>query len=267
MKTKGELTTQQIVGIIILIVSFVVILAFIFRLNLGETTEKEICHNSVALKGQSALASGPLDCKTSYVCITGGEECEGFSESRTIEVDLDKDEILKTIADEMADCWWMFGEGKIDYTKGIDWGDVTGNKACALCSIISFDIKIKDSESIEFTIGDFYEYLRINEKEKGKSYLYYLTGKSDYNKENSIYDKPLDLTKKYNVLTGISEEGSLKSIGNFFLGSIDDFNDIFFSFIDVPSVKGKERYGHIPVSLVSRDDLGKLECGEFLTKA
>ena len=50
VNTRAELTTQQIVGLIILIISFVIILYFIFALNLGETTDKEICHNSVALR-------------------------------------------------------------------------------------------------------------------------------------------------------------------------------------------------------------------------
>ena len=53
MNKKGELTTHQLVGLIILIVSFAVILFLLFRLNLGETTNKEICHNSVIMKGKS----------------------------------------------------------------------------------------------------------------------------------------------------------------------------------------------------------------------
>ena len=77
---KGELTTQQIVTLIILVVSFAVILFLIFRLNLGETTQKEICHNSVLMKAKSLPGTGYLDCKTNYVCISGGGECDEFSE-------------------------------------------------------------------------------------------------------------------------------------------------------------------------------------------
>ena len=78
---KGELTTQQLIGLIVLIVSFGIILFFFVRLSLGETSDKEICHNSVVLKSQSALKTGPFDCKTSYVCI--GEECEDFNPTIT----------------------------------------------------------------------------------------------------------------------------------------------------------------------------------------
>ena len=46
---KGALTTQQIVLLIILIASFVVILYFFMSAELGEESEKEICHNSVVI--------------------------------------------------------------------------------------------------------------------------------------------------------------------------------------------------------------------------
>ena len=53
MNKKAELTTQQLIGLIVLIVSFGVILFLILRLDLGETSKKEICHNSVLLKDKS----------------------------------------------------------------------------------------------------------------------------------------------------------------------------------------------------------------------
>ena len=120
MKRKGELTTQQLITIIILIVSFGVLLFFIFRLNLGgDVTNKEICHNSVLMKSKSKIGGSALDCRTNYICISGGEKCEGFSATDTVEIDMRgtdddrKKRVMKAIADEMADCWWMFGEGKV----------------------------------------------------------------------------------------------------------------------------------------------------------
>ena len=87
---KGELTTQQIVILIVVITSFVIILFLLFRLNLGETSNKEICHNSVVLKSKGKGFIGKLDCKTSYVCISGGGDCEDISPSATIKIDLSK---------------------------------------------------------------------------------------------------------------------------------------------------------------------------------
>ena len=177
---KGELTTHQLVGLIILIVSFAVILFLLFRLNLGETTNKEICHNSVIMKGKdiaSKFVSGPLDCKTSYLCITGGGECEGINPSETKKIDLNKEnseeELIKVITDEIADCWWMFGEGKINYIG--DWIDKPENletHRCAICSIIKFDESIQESSiklkvnDIEISLGDKYSIITGMEDKK-----------------------------------------------------------------------------------------------------
>ena len=137
---RGELTSHQIVVITILIISFIVILFLLFRLNLGEETQKEICHNSIILQDRSFF-SGPLNCRTNYLCVSGGEDCEDINPMQTIEVDINprptqekteedliKGQIMKSIADEMSDCWWQFGEGKVDYTKGI-----SGTHSCAVC--------------------------------------------------------------------------------------------------------------------------------------
>ena len=78
---RGEMTSQQIVILIILIASFAVLLFFLFRLNLGSETEKEVCHNSVVARGSSVIPTEavPLDCKRSYVCITEDGTCESMT--------------------------------------------------------------------------------------------------------------------------------------------------------------------------------------------
>jgi len=107
MKKKGEMTTQQIVTLVILIASFIVILFFILRLNLGEETEKDVCHNSVITRGSSIVpaASVPLDCKRTYVCITKDGTCENMTTKNEIKVK-DKKEIFIALANELSDCWW-----------------------------------------------------------------------------------------------------------------------------------------------------------------
>jgi len=136
---KGELTTTQLVTLIVLIVSFVIILYFFTRLNLGETGDKEICHNSVVLQEKLATA-GPLDCRTNYVCVSGGEDCKDFSSTIKREVNPNnKLEINQTISDEMDDCWWMFGEGKVDYIRYSWKPDFLVGVHCAICSVVKFD--------------------------------------------------------------------------------------------------------------------------------
>ena len=137
---KAELTTTQLVTTIILIVSFIIILFLIFRLNPGEQSNKEICRNSVVLRANAILrvgVGGDLDCRTNYLCISGGDECKSFTSAK-VEIDLDgKDdekEVMEVIAKEMADCWYMFGEGKVNYGEY-----QSPSVKYALCSFIYFD--------------------------------------------------------------------------------------------------------------------------------
>lgn len=237
---KGELTTKQLVTIIILIVSFIIILFLIFRLNLGGTTDKEICHNSVVLKGQSKIIAGPLDCRTSYVCISGGGECSNMPKASKVSVNPNnKSQVMKAIADEMASCWWMFGEGKIDYGQGITSIDY------ALCSIIEFDGKIQEKTK-EISYSEFYNYLKTIQKEGSQSYLNYLYEVNDVNslviesefKINVSQDKIMT-NGRYSILTGVD---------NNLLDIIDD-DEILKVYI-------------IPTSETS----ARLEQGEFITK-
>ncbi|MBU2503438.1 MAG: hypothetical protein KJ879_00065, partial [Nanoarchaeota archaeon] len=110
LSKRGELTTKQLVTIIILITSFIIVLFLLFQLNLGETSDKEICHNSVTLRAKASVFSGSLDCKTNYLCVSSGGSCEGITETSTAEVDAgNKTQVMEALADEMVSCWWQFG--------------------------------------------------------------------------------------------------------------------------------------------------------------
>lgn len=186
---SGELTTQQLVTIIILIASFIIILLLIFRLNLGKTSDQEICRNSVVVAGKLPLG-GSLDCKTHYFNVTSK----------------DKTEEMKTLADEMSSCWYEFGEGKIDYiSRGI-----TEKVSCSVCSIASFDSRLKDT-SISYQ--EFYDYLRTTKKTETQTYLQYLYGVNDlgffsegFNPTGYMNNK-IEFGKSYFILTGMAKEG------------------------------------------------------------
>lgn len=175
MNKRGEITTAQIVTIIVLIVSFIVILYFFFRLNLGATTNSEICHNSVVLQAKSAKLISGLQCKTDFVCISGGGTCENLNPTITLKVDPQKQsETMKALADQMANCWWQFGEGKLDYL-GLKLGEkIIGGSGCGVCSIVGFDNKVN---SVSYK--DFIDYLAITPKDSSQTYLQYLYGVSD----------------------------------------------------------------------------------------
>ena len=212
---KGEITTQQIILLIVLIASFAIILFFILNLDFKSTSDKEICHNSVALRSASKNLVGKLDCNTNYVCISGGGECSDITVSETIEVDVEnKQEIMKAIADEMVDCWWMFGEGELNYVS-ITETPVEAS-VCGLCSVVKFDSKVVE-ESAQITYREFYEYLAGLEKSGAESYLEYLYETSDVNlfQGNSPLEIDIDNSflvgeDKYAIVTGYGKTWAFK---------------------------------------------------------
>ncbi|HLA23444.1 MAG TPA: hypothetical protein VJZ93_02830 [Candidatus Nanoarchaeia archaeon] len=234
---KAELTTQQIVVITILVASFAVLLFFLIRLNLGEETQKEICHNSVILKGKGSTisGSGTLDCKTNYVCISSSDNgvCKDFVSTEIKKVSQEnKNETLKTIADEMAGCWWMFGEGKIDYSGA------KVSRACTICSVIGFD-----SINQEITYTDLQGFLKSNSLSgKQEKYFDYLFSGG----VPKIFETggTIDYTKKYYVVTGRTDSVKIPFIGT----SVKDATVI-------------------PVHFVDSDELTNLKCDSFITKA
>lgn len=232
---KGELTTQQLVGIIILVASFAIILFLLFRLNFGETSDKEICHNSVVMQSQSTLKTGSLDCKTNYVCISGGENCEEFNPTTTISVKT-KEETTKAIADVMADCWWMFGEGKINYGDGFTSRSVH----CAVCSVVKFSEGVKD-----VTYNDFYKYLSETKKDETQTYLKYLYGINDLNLLElqsqfsiDVNNDIISTNEKYSIITGVDN-------------NLYPYDDEILKTYLIPT----------------KDTSSKTECKNFITKA
>lgn len=171
---KGELATQHIVILIVMIVSFAIILFFLARLNLSEETEKEICHNSVVARGSSVLPeeSIPLKCQRSYVCITADNTCEQMTNPDKKKVKT-QDGVYEVLAEEMADCWWMFGEGKINYVGA----DLIPELYCSICAQIAFDDSLQEEIFTDGKIEEeeFYEYLSENNVlGKDETYLEYL---------------------------------------------------------------------------------------------
>ncbi len=142
---KAELTSKQLITIIILIVSFSIIIAFFVMINLGSEIDKEACRNSVMMKGVFAEVPAVgglvkniinLKCETEKICFSMGGDCYEYVDvDRKIEVE-DLGELQEEMKILEDDCWWMFGEGKVKY----------GNKGdCAICYRIYFS---EDAEEI-----------------------------------------------------------------------------------------------------------------------
>ncbi len=176
LNKKGELTTQQIIVIIILITSFIVVLTFLFLLDFPEESEKELCRNSVLSKASpiSGIKETPLNCYTSYVCITEDGSCEGMVDPRKEKVKT-LNETYEVLANEMADCWWMYGEGKINYIEK----EFVRDNYCSICNQILFDDSLKNIEGIEdgnISKNKLYNYLIEEDYNEDVSYALYLFG-------------------------------------------------------------------------------------------
>ncbi len=233
---KGELTTKQLVTIIVLIASFVIILFLFFRLNLGETNNKEICHNSVLLQEKSSLFGGPLDCRTNYMCVSAGEDCESITPTSTEEINSRgvggmKGEVMNVLAEEMVDCWWMFGEGQVDYVGS--WTDT--DVKYALCSIIAFDDNVQENVH-DISYADFYEHLRSTSKSGSQTYLQYIYGTNviegidEEEMVNFSFSESIDTSQRYSIITGIDR-------------NVIDFveNDRILNVYIIPTLETSER--------------------------
>ncbi len=247
METKDKKGISMMVVLVIIgIASFLIILFLIFRFDLGSLTNQEICRNSVILKGQSPLPSGSLDCKTNYLCISGGEDCEEISASEKIEVE-ERNEVMKALADEMASCWYMFGEGKVDYADEGAFEKV----ACSVCTIVDFDSSLQEKQPISYQ--EFYDYLRNTNKTKSQTHLQYLYSTDDlndfgegFNPENYLSNQ-INFNKEYFVLTGMTEQGILTPRWKFW----------------------NTKFTPQPVVILEKtpENYNAVGCDEFLTKA
>lgn len=167
---KAELTSKQLITIIILIISFTIIVAFFVMLGLKSIISNESCRNSVMLRG--TFSKIPiigkdfisLKCKIEDICLSMGGECS-VKTDRSIKI-ADENELNKELINLQNDCGWMMGEGKVKYGSEGD---------CAICYKLYFDDKIKmDIKRISpgRTIETKEIYVVVTGTNKDGNYLY-----------------------------------------------------------------------------------------------
>ena len=87
---KGELTSKQLITIIILIISFSIILIFFFMFGFESVIDEESCRNSVMMRGTFSFLDTKLvdvnpislKCKTQDVCLSMGGDCQAGNENK-----------------------------------------------------------------------------------------------------------------------------------------------------------------------------------------
>ncbi|MBI2046650.1 hypothetical protein HYT26_00595 [Candidatus Pacearchaeota archaeon] len=191
---KADITTSQIVMIILLVLGFAIIIFFIIQLKWGGQVNSQVCHESVVLRGTlPSVTQGyiPLKCMTDKVCITSSTfgSCAEFKDVKgvtKVKISSDRDkarkDIEKAITQEIYNCWTMMGQGKLslfsqELTK--TYGIGTVYPTCVLCSRIAFDKTSLDKTGADLSKIDVFEYM-MSHMVPGKnvSYYAYLAGTS-----------------------------------------------------------------------------------------
>ncbi len=234
---KAELTSKQLITIIILIISFSIIILFFFMFDFGGVIDEESCRNSVIMKGTfSSLGKiNPisLKCKTKDICLSMGGDCGGFKDAKKIIVN--ENSLTKEIVNLIYRCWWMMGEGKVDYSSS----------GCAICYKLRFDEQIQNNENLKEGIkySEIYDYM-INNKisEDNENYLY------KFYKLNSVDA----------VRNKISETNNL-DINK----EIIDFSE---EYVIVDSIYDKKNNPPVLVKFTA-ESLNQFNCDEFVTEA
>ena len=211
------MTSQQLVTLIILIVSFSIILIFFFVLDLTGTIDEESCRNSVSMRGAFSFLGQSLitlKCPTKDVCISFGGGCgAGFSNDATnIEVQ-SKGELTSEVGKLIKNCWWMMGEGNSKYSSN----------GCAICYNIKFgEDVLKQFEGGQLPYSQIYNSLAVtpldNSDESVLFYMYNLNSiESVRNKlvqdvDIDIQTANLDLTKEYAVVTSVNDDNFIQPV-------------------------------------------------------
>jgi len=215
-KKTGSLTATQIAIVTLIIVGFILLLFLLYRFLMKADIDRDVCHESVILRGTVSSLSGlmqdyiPLKCKTAKFCITAGngkcdKEGEAFSgETGITKVKVqDKEQIEKFLAGEIIDCWSMLGEGKVDlFSQWIadNYGFDIVYPTCVICSRIAYDKKSLEDAGIDLSKINLLTYMTSHKvPDKSVSYFDYLAG------ENGKLG--LDI---FNSMIDVSEEETAK---------------------------------------------------------
>ncbi len=189
---KGDLAFKIIISLVILLVTGIIVFFFISMMPFKETVDKEACHQSVVLRSQQivVLKPGqtlgiPLRCKTEEIIIDSSDEKE----------------IKKEIANALYDCWWMLGEGEMNFF-GRGW---TKDTYCVLCSTIEFSEttqgKIKEIHGIDNYL------IETNIPGQDFSYAQFLTT-NEAPQITKEQESVLDTSKKYAVSYAMIERSA-----------------------------------------------------------
>jgi hypothetical protein len=224
IKKRADLTSTQLVLIILAVMAFAIILILIFKFNLWPIADKETCHQSVIYRATlPKLVQDyiPLKCKTQRYCITSGlfgDNCKELGKEYSKVRVSDVEQIEQFIAQETIDCWSMMGEGKVSLfsqyiAETYGFGSVA--PSCVICSRIAFDEEKLTSKGINLDEINVEDYMRTHAPSgKSISYLGYVAGEGGKISLSDI--KPVAVTQAASTgpITKKEENGQVTIVKN-----------------------------------------------------
>jgi len=179
MKKRGVTVQSTIIVLIILIISAAILLLFLRGIPYNELAQKEACHQSAIFRSKEIIGLQPgqdlmpLNCKTSEITLGSSN----------------KERLKEEIANQMYDCWWMLGEGRLDFFSETMWREIgmfgTSKAGCVICSIIHFEDNLKE-EPKKLDLLRYLDETKVPGKEF--TYLEYFIGQ-----ENTHLDPHLSI--------------------------------------------------------------------------
>lgn len=136
--------------------------------------------------------------------MTKDGSCESMTGPEIEKVEV-KEDVYNVLAKEMASCWWMFGEGRLDYVGD----DLIPARYCSICSQLAFDDSVSEIFPDGFEKKELYDYMAVqNMPDKDYSYLEYLIGTREVSQLGAGPDQGsrfgfMDLNKRHYVIMGI----------------------------------------------------------------
>lgn len=184
MHLARKAAIETIIPLVLLLVAGIALFALVNRTGnvLDSSSQIEVCRFSVLEKARFILrgvdiGEVKLKCPVEKVNILDKKD-EKVKGERNIVVESQED-VQEAIANEMYDCWYKFGEGKIDFVGDI--GKITNTRLCYICSDIKFGERVKSNTKIGSEIRNFEKYLYENTVPLSEeSYYNYFVGKLGY---------------------------------------------------------------------------------------
>jgi hypothetical protein len=209
---KADMTIKAIIGWVVLIISLVIILAFIFMYPWGGQITSDTCHTTIVLRATANFKfihqwdfaeDIPLKCQTQKICLGGGllSSCSDMKASflgNNVQnmPGKTKDDILNSIADQMYADFSMTGKGLINFMPKT----LLKNNYCLITSRIA----VSDPKNMPLiTYGDLLNKLQQKTDANGISYLKAMYGVNDISQlknlpsatSSNILNSPINFTK------------------------------------------------------------------------